>query len=425
MNLSFLRLLLFLLLPALHAGAQYDTAYDAAIARAGLYHLQKDHHNAIRCFEQAFAIQPPDALNAYKAAGAYALDSNAGKAFYYLELALQKGWHDAAWLQQDAYFSYLQYAAPAQWQQLVQNAVANENSFAQTLKQPALRKRINQMALAEQQLRYQAAQTTNDTALQRIHHNIYTTGNENREQAKAILQQYGWPTISSVGKDGQNNFWLLVQHADADIPFQQAALDSMKKIRQSTETDPAHYAFLYDRVQCNLNYPQFYGTQVNWTQQGQANGFRTIAQEEVTDRRRKAIGLPVLAVYALSYGFTYQPVNAATARHREDSLQHLSQSLLDSAAQAYQQQAFPKVYDCYNNASMIAGGMSNEEQLQAAVIFCRIATQTGEQQYKDIALDFLNLLQLRHAISKKSLQQPAFSILQQQPRWAAIYGRLE
>jgi tetratricopeptide (TPR) repeat protein len=88
------------------AEAQLDTVYETLIARAGLFHLQKDYKNAIVCFEKAFSLRQPDALNAYKAAGVYALDSNVDKGFYYINLALQLGWTEADQLAFDPYFDY-------------------------------------------------------------------------------------------------------------------------------------------------------------------------------------------------------------------------------------------------------------------------------------------------------------------------------
>lgn len=47
------------------------TVYETLIACEGLFHLQKNYKNAIACFEKAFSLRQPDALNAYKAAGVY------------------------------------------------------------------------------------------------------------------------------------------------------------------------------------------------------------------------------------------------------------------------------------------------------------------------------------------------------------------
>ena len=74
---------------------------------------------------------------------------------------------------------------------------------------------------------------------------------------------------------------------------------------------------------------------------------------------------------------------------------------------------------------MIPDGMTNSENFRAAVLFSRVAVQNMDSRYKSIALDFLNLLYLRHALNKKTLKgQPAFKVLYKEPRWKSIYRRL-
>jgi hypothetical protein len=418
--LLFLQLSFFLTLYS-----QSDSAYQSLCAQAGLFHLQKDHKNAILYFEKAFQLQRPDALNACKAAGVYALDSNTAKAFDYLDTALAAGWTEADWLSFDPYFDYLRETMPDKWKATAQKAVAAEQQYAQTLKLPALRRQINLLTLNDQKLRYQRIQAQNKNERREIDRQLMQSDQDNREKAKAILKQYGWPALADIGKDGQNNLWLIVQHADPDVLFQQEALAAMAKLKQPTQLNPENYAFLYDRVQCNLNYKQLYGTQVNWIANGQASGFRPIIQEHLVDQRRKKLGLLPLQLYALTYGFNYQAVTAAQAKQNDATDIATARRLMDSAGYFYKMKDFQKVYDYYNNASMVSGGMTNEDNYKAAILFARIASQDKEQQYKDIALDFLNLLYQRKALNKKRLQeQPEFTVLAPESRWVSMMKQL-
>jgi hypothetical protein len=405
---------------------QSDSAYQSLIAQAGLFHLQKDHKQAIAYFEQAFQLQGPDALNAYKAAGVYALDSNADKAFYYLGLALKAGWTEADWLSFDPYFDYLRRVLPDKWKAIELQALTTEQQYEQTLKRPALRRQINMMTLNDQRLRYQRVQATDQNERRGIDQQIMQADQENLDKAKAILQHNGWPSIADIGKDGQNNLWLVVQHADGDVLFQQEALAAMTRLKQAGALNLENYAFLYDRVQCNLNYKQLYGTQVLWTGNGRASGFRPIVQEHLVDQRRRKMGLLPLQLYALTYGFTYHPVSAVQSKQNDVADTRLARRLMDSAGYFYKVQDFQQVYDHYNNASMVPGGMNNNDNYQAAILFATIATLNNEQQYKDIALDFLNLLYLRQALSKKKLlEQPAFKSLAAESRWNTMLQGLE
>lgn len=401
--------------------AQIDSTYETLITQAGLFHLQKDYKNAIVNFEEAFKIKEPDALNSYKAAGAYSLDSNASKAFYYLNLALEKGWTEADWLAFDPYFDYLRESFHDEWMQIEKKAFEKEHAYQQTLKIPELRKQINLMTLNDQKIRYKKIQTKDKAEIKKLNQKIHASDLENFNEAKNIIAKYGWPKISEIGTDGQNNFWLLVQHSDQDVKFQKKALLEMEKLFGTKEINMENYAFLYDRVQCNLNYKQLYGTQVVWTENGKASGFRPIIKENLADERRSKIGLLPLDLYSLTYGFTYKKPTADEAAKNEKSDLAYTKSLIDSAKYFYKEKKFQNVYDFYNTASTIMGGMTEKENYEAALLFAKIYNTTNEEQYRSISLDFLTLLYFRDTLPFKKLKrQKEFKKFHAEKRWEDI-----
>jgi len=405
------------------ASAQSSLSADAELARASLYHLQKDYGKAIQCYETAFKVRHPDASNAYKAAGVYSLSGNAERSEYYLQLALDNGWTESLWLMVDPYFDYLKHVDLLRWSKIVAQAVKNELEYEKKLGDPALRRKINMMVISDQQLRYKKVQTKDAKELEKINQELVASDQKNWREAKNIVEAHGWPKLSDIGKDGQNNLWLIVQHADHDISFQRTVLEKMKQLLESKEINLENFAFLSDRVLCNLNYLQEFGTQVNWTANGMASGFRDIGREWEVEERREKLGLSKLADYALSYGFTYiKPTKQECVRTRKQIDKNIK-GLIDSAKAAYKAGDFQQTYDGYNAASTFADGMSNEESLEAAVLFSVIANKVQvNQKYKDISLDFLNLLNLRNKLDKKSIQQMhEFDTIRQDVRWMSLF----
>ncbi|HEX8657486.1 MAG TPA: hypothetical protein VF690_08135, partial [Hymenobacter sp.] len=61
-----------------------DYRYQELLAQASLAHLQKEPAKALPLYEQVLKLQPPDALTAYKMAGAYALAQNTAQARRFL-----------------------------------------------------------------------------------------------------------------------------------------------------------------------------------------------------------------------------------------------------------------------------------------------------------------------------------------------------
>lgn len=413
-----------MLLLSFTANAQNDSIYQTLLARAGLLHLQKNKSAAL-LYDSAFERQRcTDAYELYKAAGAYALDGSNSKALNTLQQAIVAGFTETELLSFDPYFDNIRSNLSREWKRMQKKAVAAERRYERGLTLPQIRRQVNRMALTDQQLRYQQAQTTDKKLRSSLAQQIQEAGLQNTRAAAAIIRQYGWPGLKAIGRDGQNNLWLVVQHADDTIAFQRAALKAMKQWLGTGELNPEHYAYLYDRVQCNLNHRQYYGTQVNWTQRGQADGFRPMQEAGTADERRKALGMQPLAVYALTYGFTYTPVTAAVAKQQEQADSLLARQWMDSALACYQRKEYAGMYDYYNTASTIADGMNRADNYEAARLFARVAAVTQVQQYKDIALDFLNLLQLREQLNAQILALEDFAVLTAEPRWQLLQHKV-
>lgn len=400
---------------------QDNSAYETLTSEASLCHLQKRYKEGIAYYEKAFSIRQPDALTAYKAAGMYALDSNRVKAFEYLHLALNKGWTEPDWLVADPYFNYLKDGSPAEWKNTVQEAYEKENRYGVKLRLPLLRKKINQLTLTDQELRYLKIQNNDPVKGDSISRAIAGSDEHNLQEAKLIIEQYGWPKISDIGRDGAHNLWLIIQHSDQDILFQRHVLGLMRKMKNSGELDLENYAFLFDRVQCGLNHRQYYGTQVRWSEHGKATGFRPIRQEGTVDLRRQWCGMTTLKIYALTYGFNYLPISEQTARQSELDNQQQVRLLMDSAGYYYHNKKFNKVYDAYNAASGIQGGMNNKANYTAAIQCAKIGRMTHDQAFIDIAMDFLVLLYKRGALRNAPLQkEQSFIVLNKEERWLKI-----
>lgn len=113
----------------------------------------------------------------------------------------------------------------------------------------------------------------------------------NTARMKEIVTQIGWPTISRVGEVASSHAWLLVQHADFDVAFQQKCLELMKREKED-EVKKKDIAMLTDRIRVNSNQPQMYGTQFN--QIGGKHVPLPIEGEAQVDERRLQMGLGTL-----------------------------------------------------------------------------------------------------------------------------------
>lgn len=109
----------------------------------------------------------------------------------------------------------------------------------------------------------------------------------------AILAEHGWPGRSVVGEDGAAAGWLLVQHAILDPPLMRRALVLLARAVDLGEAEPAHFAYLVDRIRTLEGRLQIYGTSHDWDADGRLMPL-PIEDPAGVDERRRAAGLETL-----------------------------------------------------------------------------------------------------------------------------------
>lgn len=146
-----------------------------------------------------------------------------------------------------------------------------------------------------------------DTALYRtILDNWRKSDSLNLAKAKNIFKQYGFPGYNLVGKNASNNFWIIVQHADNDVAFQEEYLRSMQKEISANNANISNYAFLVDRVKCNKKEKQVYGTQLWLNKNKTSFAMPDVIEPEKLNDRRKSVGLNSIDEYLKEMNEVYK-----------------------------------------------------------------------------------------------------------------------
>lgn len=118
-----------------------------------------------------------------------------------------------------------------------------------------------------------------------------------KKRLEAIFNQYGYPGYDLVHKNGEANFWLMVQHCDFAPVFQQKILKAMLTQVQQGNAGRKHYALLTDRVRINTGKKQLFGTQIQYDLSIGKPYPKPLEDEANVDKRRKKIGLEPLNKY--------------------------------------------------------------------------------------------------------------------------------
>jgi hypothetical protein len=116
----------------------------------------------------------------------------------------------------------------------------------------------------------------------------------NARELESIIGRYGWPGKSLVGDDGANAAWLILQHAIGSPSLQRGCLAVLREAVARGEMEPAHAAYLEDRICFFERRPQRYGTQFDWDEHGRMSPW-LLEDPEKVDEYRLSVGLGPLA----------------------------------------------------------------------------------------------------------------------------------
>jgi hypothetical protein len=111
-----------------------------------------------------------------------------------------------------------------------------------------------------------------------------------------IFDEHGWPGHDLVGEEGSTAAWVIAQHSDLDLAFQERALELITEAVAQDDASPGDLAYLTDRVAVAKGEPQTYGTQIR------CDGKKPvpptpIADPDAVEGLRAEAGLEPLAAY--------------------------------------------------------------------------------------------------------------------------------
>lgn len=116
---------------------------------------------------------------------------------------------------------------------------------------------------------------------------------ENERKLLELLDDYGWPTASSVTEFAAAGAALIINHTSYEIRAQYFPL--LEEAFKKGEAQPLRYAKMRDRLLVEEGKEQLYGTQ--WKFDNSKKIPYPIEKPEEVDKRRAEIGLGPLSIY--------------------------------------------------------------------------------------------------------------------------------
>ncbi|MGI4842786.1 MAG: DUF6624 domain-containing protein [Janthinobacterium lividum] len=137
------------------------------------------------------------------------------------------------------------------------------------------------------------------TPQRRLAGHVLLVERTNAQRLRALMARCGWPSAATHGAPAVKDAWLVVRHAERDLPFQKQVLASVEQAASAGgDSLDESFAYLYDRIAVMEKRPQHYGTQLSApTRVYCALAFDPMDDRAQVEARRARLGMAPLDDY--------------------------------------------------------------------------------------------------------------------------------
>jgi len=269
---------------------------EAKQASAEAYGLSRkgDDAGALVLYRRAWEGGVRGKVMAYSAACSASLAKQPEEALVWFARAVDEGFDDAKHLDQDTDLDSIRSLpgfAPLRERVVVAEAKQYEAA------DPALRDELLKRAEEDQRVRrLLVASQFKDEAVKA---EMLKVDASNTAFLKDVIAKRGWPGKALVGARATFSAWLMVQHADKDVAFQEQVLPMLEQAVARGEGSAKELAYLTDRVLVNTGKPQRYATQLEPDDAGKMVP-KQLEDPANVNARRAAVGLDSVEEYIQS-----------------------------------------------------------------------------------------------------------------------------
>jgi len=304
--MKYLLTLLFTILATGVTLAQSPKSAGAELRREGKLEA------AIKAYKDDYA--PENWKNTYDLACAYALTFQIDSAYHYLIISLKDD--NSLWALADSdLFALIE---DPRWDDVETNQLRSYQEESGNLKEPEYAIKLLRIILKDQALDYYIHQARSYFMEQgNAPQWYYPVGaykqqiaKENYDTMQQLIEEYGWPKYSMVGKIAADAPLLVINHHESDS-VRKKYLARIKQSCLDKEGSCMEYAKIQDRILVNEDKLQIYGMQFRYNEKRDLEPFPIIDPEYV-DQRRFEIGLEPLKEYLqrkINYDWTVEQKN--------------------------------------------------------------------------------------------------------------------
>ena len=271
--------------------------YNNLIKQADSLYKIKEFKKSAAYYQKAFSVEGGYVLSKdrYNAASCLTKINNIDSAFYHLNMiATYNNYSNYNFITTDQALDSLH--KDTRWDELIAKVKMNLTKIEEKYNLP-LMALIDSIKSEDKKWRNLQRQYLNgglDTTtftISFILKKIHEIDNSNYSVCKNILEKYNYPNYELVGVESSNNYWLVIQHLNQHVLFQDSVLKKMKVEVDKGLASSINYAYLTDEVKISTNQLQIYGTQMVLNKSKTTYEPKPVIDPTKLNERRKSVGL--------------------------------------------------------------------------------------------------------------------------------------
>lgn len=294
-------IVLFLCLP------MYCIGQTTLLGEASKLYKAKDYAAALEKYKEAFKDDATSPQQLYNGACTAALMGEIEMAFEWLEkvVTIGKGKVKPGYMQKDEKLAALKDGE--RWTALLEKAQkaidAVEANYNKTLQAELLEIRKLDQKFRQSITMLEQEGLLTDVLEDSLNQLMAKTDSSNLGKVETILMEYGWVGPDVVGKEANDAFFLVIQHAGLET--QKKYLPMIEEAVKNKKAEGAQLALLVDRIEIREGRKQIYGSQISIHKETREYYILPLLEPDTVDERRASVGLKPLAKYVELYGLEW------------------------------------------------------------------------------------------------------------------------
>lgn len=279
--------------------------YKEFVQKADSCYRLKEYKLSFDYYEKAFNLEQKKATDLYNASCSAALLKEDKKAFEWLNLAIDKGYENITYLQNERDLEFLH--VKKEWKKAIDKLQKKldiiEVNYDKPLQKELLAIYVDDQEIRKDFMKIYIEKGSGHKLVDSIGKIMIYKDSLNLIKISKILDEKGWVGKDVVGAQANETLYLVIQHSP--LQYQQKYLPMMREAVKKGNANSRNLAYLEDRIALREGKRQIYGSQIAINSITGKSHISPLQDPDNVDKRRAEVGLGPIANYAKKNGLVW------------------------------------------------------------------------------------------------------------------------